>query len=153
MFQFLIDKARQHAGLVQSFGGQLLSALEKRDGEELQQLRTVHEQNLLKLRQKAMQLEIDAAEDTLESLQRQQTAVTFRRDHYANLLQTGLSGFERVQQASTHTTSGIHATEATLALLGGALHLIPDVGAPTSMKYGGTQTGNCLMPPRTVTAA
>ena len=49
-FTYLIDKAKQHAALVQGFGAQLLSALEKRDGEELTRLRTVHEQNLLKLR-------------------------------------------------------------------------------------------------------
>jgi hypothetical protein len=47
-----------------------------------------------------------------------------------------------VQQVSTHTASGIHAAEALLAFLGGALSLLPDVGAPTAMKYGGTQASS-----------
>ena len=51
-FPYLIDKAKQHASLVQRFGSQLLSTLEKRDAEELARLRTVHEQNLLKMRSK-----------------------------------------------------------------------------------------------------
>ena len=35
--------------MVQGFGGSLLSALEKKDAEQLSMLRATHEQNLLKL--------------------------------------------------------------------------------------------------------
>ena len=38
-FTYLIEKAKQHAGLVQQFGTQLQSALQQRDGEELTRLR------------------------------------------------------------------------------------------------------------------
>lgn len=143
-FVYLIEKAKQHAGLVQSFGNQLLSALEKRDAEELTRLRTVHEQNLLKLRSEQMRSEIDAANDTLESLQRQKISAEYRRDHFIGLVDTGLSAPERVQQISTHASSSIHATEATLAFLGGGLHLIPNLGAPTAMKYGGKELGDSM---------
>jgi hypothetical protein len=139
-FQYLIDKAKQHAGLVQTFGSQLLSALEKRDGEELARLRTVHEQNLLKMRSKMTQLEIKTAEDTLESLRRQKAAIEYRREHFATLMQTGLSGWERIQQAGTHIASGLHEVEAITQIVRAALSLIPQVGAPTAMKYGGMET-------------
>lgn len=138
-FQYLIEKARQYAGMVQSFGNQLMGALEKRDGEELSRLRAVHEQHLLKLRTKVTMWEINAAEDTLESLRRQKEAVEYRREHYLGLLQTGLSDYERVQQVATHIASGLHETEALIQLLGGALSLLPGIGAPTAMKYGGVE--------------
>src|SRR4030095_951258 len=46
-FAYLLEKAKQFAGTVQSFGNSLLSALEKKDTEELALLRAVHEQELL----------------------------------------------------------------------------------------------------------
>ena len=42
-FTFLIERAKQAASTVQSFSAALFSALEKKDGEELSVLRTVHE--------------------------------------------------------------------------------------------------------------
>src|SRR5262249_17487775 len=48
-FSYLIEKAKQHVAAVQGFGAALLSALEKRDFEELNLLRTVQQQHLLKL--------------------------------------------------------------------------------------------------------
>lgn len=140
-FAYLIEKAKQHAGVVQNFGSQVLSALEKRDAEELTRLRAVHEQNLLKLRSQMTQWEIEAAEDTLESLRRQQIAAEYRRDHFATLAQTGLSGFERVQQVSTHIASGLHDVEATVHILAAVLSMLPQLGAPTAIVYGGIQLG------------
>ena len=46
-------RRRSTLATVQSFGGQLLAALEKGDAEELEHLRAVHEQNLLALRRRA----------------------------------------------------------------------------------------------------
>ena len=144
-FAYLIEKARQHAGLVQSFGNQLQSALEKRDGEELTRLRAVHEQNLLKLRSQMTKWEIDAAEDTLESLRRQQQAVEYRRDHYGTLSQTGLTEWERVQQVSTHVGNSAIEMASLLQILAGGLKLLPQLGAPTAMKYGGEEmSGSAL---------
>ena len=138
-FTYLIEKAKQHAGVVQSFGSQVLSALEKRDGEELTRLRTVHEQNLLKLRSQMTQWEIDAAEDTLESLRRQRSAAEYRRDYYNNLLETGLSPSEQTQQVSQAGLSAIHEIEGVLFLVRAVMSLVPEIGAPTAMKYGGLE--------------
>jgi receptor-binding and translocation channel-forming TcA subunit of Tc toxin/ABC toxin-like protein/neuraminidase-like protein len=143
-FTYLIEKAKQHAGVVQNFGGQVLSALEKRDGEELTRLRTVHEQNLLKLRSQMTQWEIDAAEDTLEGLRRQKTAVEYRRDHYNDLIEGGFRPSETLQV----TAQGIATELTTVSSLyhaGAAIaHLVAQVGAPTSMKYGGKEIGDSL---------
>lgn len=140
-FTYLIDKAKQHVGTVQSFGSQLLAALEKGDAEELNHLRTVHEQNLLTLRRKLAQLEIDAAEDTLASLGLQKDGVEYRRQHFVALREAGTLPQERKQQdlqreaAQFRTAAGIAQTVASI------LTIIPDFGAPTAMKFGGSQLG------------
>lgn len=140
-FTFLIDKAKQHVGAVQSFGSQLLAALEKGDAEELNHLHTVHEQNLLTLRRKLAQLEIDNAEDTLAALGLQKESVEYRRQHFVALREAGTLPQERKQQdlqreaAQFRTAAGIAQTVASI------LTIIPDFGAPTAMKFGGSQLG------------
>jgi hypothetical protein len=144
-FAYLIDRAKQQAGLVQTFGNQVLVALEKRDEEELTRLRTVHEQNLLKLRSQATQWEIDAAVDTLESLERQRASAEYRRNYYLNLSQTGLSAPERVEQAFTHLASGLATAEAVGSLASAVASLVPNFGAPTAMTFGGREISSSLV--------
>ena len=138
-FNFLIDKAKQYASTLQSFGGALLSALEKQDAEQLSRLRAVQEQNILKLRTRIQELEIQAAEDTLAGLERQRESVELRQSFYETMLQNGLIPWERAQQVSRHTATSLHSTEAILGVLSGALGILPQFGAPTAMKYGGAE--------------
>jgi hypothetical protein len=140
-FVYLIDKAKQHAGTVQSFGAQLLSALEKGDAEELNHLRTVHEQNLLKMRTKLSQLEIDAAEDALASLRLQREAVEYRRQHFVALRETGTLPEERKQQELQREASQFRIAAGIAQTVASILTIIPDFGAPTAMKFGGSQLG------------
>lgn len=140
-FSYLIEKAKQYAGTVQSFGSQLLSALEKRDGEELAHLRAVHEHNLLKMRERMTQLEIDAAEDAIEGLRRQKTAVEYRQDYFRSLSDVGLIASERTQQQRQHEASNYRTLASVSQYLAAVLSIIPDAGALTAMKFGGSQLG------------
>jgi hypothetical protein len=139
-FTYLLEKARQYAGTVESLGGALLSALEKRDAETLANLRTTHEQHLLKMRTQLQDLEIKAAEQARDGLALQQQAAEYRRDYYRGLSQTGLNAWERTQQVSRHLVTGLHEIEAIVQLVRAALSFIPELGAPTAMKYGGIAT-------------
>lgn len=139
-FIFLIDKAKQAASTVQNLGAALLSALEKKDAEELNRLRTVHEQNILKLRTRVQEWEIKVAEDTLDSLERQRETVEYRKNYYETLTQTGLIPWERAQQVARHIVTGLHELEASIQLVRAVLSLLPEIGAPTAMKYGGMET-------------
>lgn len=140
-FTYLIDKAKQFAGTLQSFGGQLLSALERRDGEELSRLRAVHEQNLLAMRKRTTQLEIDAADDTIASLEQQKVVATYRREYYRTLATVGLIPAESTQQARQKEASQFRTMASVAQFLAGILSVIPDLGAPTAMKFGGSQLG------------
>ncbi len=140
-FTYLIEKAKQHAGVVQNFGSQLLGALEKKDGEELTRLRTVHEQNLLRLRSQLTQWEINAAEDAIEVLRRQRSAAEYRRDHFFELGDVGLLASESKQQQLQGAAAGYRTQAGVAQMVASLLTIIPDVGAPTSMKFGGSQLG------------
>ncbi len=138
-FSTLLSKAREYTATVQGFGSALQSALEKRDNTSLEQLRSVHEQHLLKMRTQVLNYEISSAQQMLKSLQSQQDAAQYRHDYYRGLSQSGLTSWETTQQVSTHLGNASLEASAILELVAGGLALLPQLGAPTAMKYGGTE--------------
>jgi Tc toxin complex TcA C-terminal TcB-binding domain/Neuraminidase-like domain/Salmonella virulence plasmid 28.1kDa A protein len=141
-FVYLIERAKSYAGVVQAFGAALMAALEKKDAEELARLRIVHEQNVQKLARQVRQREADAATEEIAALERQQATVAYRKTHYQNLMDEDLIPWERIEGRSRHAAGLIRGTEATLGYLAGALHLLPQLGSPFALKYGGQDTGN-----------
>lgn len=140
-FVYLIERAKSFATTLQSFGSALLSALEKKDAEELARLRLVHEQNLLSLTIQIKQWEIDAAEDAIDAATQQKQAAEFRRDHYQQLLDTGLSGWEVTEEVSRFAATITREGVTPAQLLKQVVSLIPQLGSPWAMVYGGVQLG------------
>jgi hypothetical protein len=140
-FAFLIERAKQAAGTVQGFGAALLAALEKKDAEELARLRVVHQQHLHQLTTRVREWEIEAAEDAIEALERQKSSAEFRRDYHARLAEEGRNRWESVQSGARHTASVLQAAPAGLNAVAGISHLIPQVGSPFAMTFGGVQVG------------
>lgn len=138
-FQFLIEKARQYAGVVQGFGSQLLSALEKRDAEQLAVLRTAHEQNALQLRNSMVRWQVDAAQDALDALNEKKASAVYRRDYYDGLVQVGLSPWEITEAAATHLTGAALLLPSVMYAVASVAALFPNAGAPTAMTYGGRE--------------
>jgi hypothetical protein len=141
-FGYLIDKAKAFAASVQAFGAGLRSTLETHDAEQLNQLRTVHEQHTLKLRTRALQAERDAARDSLAALNAQRDAAEYRRSHYTTLSDTGITGWERAQVVTRHLATGLKGAESIVHLQAAITYLIPQLGSPFAMKYGGQELGN-----------
>lgn len=143
-FSYLIEKAKQHTSVVQSFGNALQGALERKDAEELTRLRAVHQQNLLKMSTRVREWEIDIAADAVETLDQQIAAVTYKRDYFAGLVDGGLNAWERTQQVAKHTASATFIGGALLQGTAGVLSLIPQLGSPFAMKYGGVELGSSI---------
>jgi hypothetical protein len=143
-FTHLIDRARQYAQSVQSFATALLTALEKKDAEELGRLRNTHELNLLRLRSRALEFEVASATDTVDALQRQRDATEYREGYYATLRTASLTGWERTQQVSRHTASLSHIVAATISFGSAIAKSVPNAGSPFAMTYGGVQVGGAL---------
>jgi hypothetical protein len=138
-FPYLLEKAKAFTANVQAFGGSLQAALERKDGEELALLQATQQQQLLALTTKAKQWELDSAQTNLEATERRRTAMENRRAHYAGLLSTGLNEWEVAQTVATHMTSVIKGGSAIMAFISGGLGLIPQIGSPFAMKYGGAE--------------
>ena len=140
-FAYVIEKAKSYAATVQGFGAALLSALEKKDVEELTLLRTVHEQNIMKMTKQVKQWEIDAADESIEGLIRRRETVQHRRDYYHSLIDEGLIPWENTQQISRHAVTISRVAEQALLIAAGITYTIPQVGSPFAMKYGGQEVG------------
>jgi hypothetical protein len=141
-FAYLIEKARQYAGAVQGFGAQLLAAIEKRDMEELTRLRNTQALNMTKLNTRLREWELKIAEEGVTQIERQMAAAEFRRDYYNGLLDSDLNGWERAQQITKHGGLAFYTMGALFGGTAGVLSLIPQLGSPFAMKYGGHELNN-----------
>ncbi len=141
-FAYLIEKAKQYAGQVQGFGSMLLSALEKRDGEQLNMMRLTQQKNILTMTTKMRQFDIDMANNAIDTLNAQRDTVQFRHDYYQGLISGGLNTWETVQAVTRHSATALLIGSALLSGTGGVLHLIPQLGSPFAMKYGGQELGH-----------
>ena len=140
-FAFLIERAKHAAGILQGFGAALLTSLEKKDAEELARLRVVHQQHLQQLTTRVREWEIEGAQDAIEALERQKSSAEFRRDYHRRLAEEGRNRWESVQSGARHTASVLQAAPAALHAVAGVGHLIPQVGSPFAMTFGGVQVG------------
>ncbi len=141
-FAYILERAKAFTSVVQSFGGSLLSAIEKKDTEELTLLRMSQQQNILNMASKSRKLEISAAAEGIKVLNDRIESLTYQVGYYQSLMAEKLTVNERFQQVFKHTATGIHAAELLLGWLAGTLYLIPQAGSPFAMKYGGLDLGN-----------
>jgi hypothetical protein len=85
-FSVMIAKAIEVCADLRALGATALSALEKRDAEELTLLRQEHEIGLLKLTEVVRQQQIDEADMTLQGLAESRRTAEERLKHYQRLL-------------------------------------------------------------------
>jgi len=141
-FNALLSVAKQTAQTVQSFGQALLSALEKKDSEQLLLLQLTHERNLQALTRSVKQRQIQEAAKQLSAAEASLSRSSFRLEHYSNLIETGLTEWEVIEQYATHIASGLKIAESVVHLTAGITFLVPQLGSPFAMKYGGQELGN-----------
>lgn len=141
-FSYLIAKAREYAAQAQGFAARLQGAIERRDGEELSLLRQAQGSDMLALITRTRERELALAQTGLAELERRQAAVTYRRGHTEGLVEEDLNALERAQQGMMHASTASHTAAALLSGTGGILHLIPQLGSPFAMKYGGAELGH-----------
>ena len=85
-FEVLLEQARRYAATAQQLGGQLLSALERKDEAELTLLRSVHEQEILDLVRRQKEDALREANEALQSLDDQLDVLAAREAYYDDLL-------------------------------------------------------------------
>lgn len=134
-FSSLLPKALEFANEVKSFGSALLSALEKKDAEQLGRIRANHESAMHEMTRKVRLNQIEEAELALEGLRKQKSSAQYRRDYYANL--------ERVIDLESDQIAGMDAAHALqlkaqyINTVASALAAIPTIQAGAS-GFGGS---------------
>jgi hypothetical protein len=85
-FAVMLPKAMDLCSDVRALGAALLSALEKKDAEQLARLRATHESALLRLTEHVRLRQVDEARTTLEGLDESRRTAEERYKHYQRLL-------------------------------------------------------------------
>ncbi len=143
-FQALLDRARGLTNTTTAFGAALLSALEKKDAEDLQMLRTRQERAIL-VQTGDMKAELVVeGEDQVESLRQAKLAAQGRLSHYTKLLAEGLSPAEVTSMTTMILANVFQTTGSVIRALSGGAHLVPNAGSPFAMTYGGREIGASL---------
>ncbi|MCC5907083.1 MAG: ribosomal protein L7/L12 [Balneolaceae bacterium] len=143
-FTYISEKAKSYAATVQGFGSALLSALEKKDAEELMLLRATHQLNLLALTKQVKEQQIKAAVENLEALKLSREVMQHRKDHYASLLCKNLSVYEQKNELFMRKANNSEEKAYIFSTLASFAYLLPQLGAPTAITFGGKQVGAAL---------
>lgn len=138
-FAYILERAKAFTSVVQSFGSSLLTAIEKKNSEELTLLRMTQQQSILEMSFKSRKLEIDSANEGIKILKDRIDSLIFQIDHHQKLIAQGMNKWERRQSISRYTSSTITGGLGPLWSLTGVFGLIPQVGSPFAMKYGGVE--------------
>lgn len=147
-FTFLLQKAQDFTAEVKSFGAQLLSALEKRDGEELALIRQTHERNLQKLTKTLKKMSLEEAKESLAALHHSRAGAQVSYDFYAG--RELENTYEKNARKLSVAADVFMNAEQTAILVAGMLGKLPDLYAgisPLVHATGGEklwQTGNSL---------
>jgi len=141
-FTYMIQQARQAAQMVESIESPFLSALEKKDNEELTLLRSVHERTILQMTTAVKTSQVSEAQQQLQAVTAQLANVQNRIDYYTGLIADGLTAWETTEEVSRQVASGLRLAEIPLHLSSAIEYLIPQIGSPFAMKYGGKEIGD-----------
>ena len=141
-FSYILERAKAFTAVVQGFGAALLSAIEKKNGEELALLRLTQQQNILEMTSRSRRLEIDSANESIKVLNDRIESLSYQLGHYESLIAEHLIPSERIQQISRHLASAVQVAPMVLDIWAGISKLIPQVGSPFAMKWGGLELGH-----------
>ena len=153
----LVQKALELCNELKSLGGALLSALEKKDSEELSNLRARQETGLLSLTRQVKQLQIDEQKANIVALNKTRAVTESRYSHYRDIAE--LNTHEREQMGQLETAHDVNMVAQGIAAGASAAHLVPDFSAGTSgawsspvtvASYGGSNVGSGIQAAATV---
>lgn len=143
-FTYLIEKAKQFTGTVQGFGSALLSALEKKDVEELMLLRNMHEENILTFTKEIKNKQLAEAEARLKTIEESRKNIVNRKSYYAALIDQGLNESEFLQGVLASFAQASRIESTIHSLTGSMASLIPQFGSLLAMTYGGREISSSI---------
>jgi hypothetical protein len=143
-FDVLIARAKGVAASVSQLGNALLSALEKKDAEELALLRTTQEAVILNLTTSIREWRINEVSALKDSLAASRKAATDRLTYYDNLIEHGLSPGEQLSLDAMTQAFVFNLQASIVKLAASVAYGVPNVGSPFAMTYGGREIGAAI---------
>jgi hypothetical protein len=149
-FSMMMQKATELSNDVKALGGSLLSAMEKKDAEDMALLRSKNGIKLMNAVLEVKKQQVTDATHALEGLQQQQALVQKKIEYYQGLISAGLNSWESTSLGLSQAAIGGETAAVAIEYLGDALALVPDFdlgasgfgGSPlAAVKFGGTQLG------------
>lgn len=107
-FTSLLQRAKEVCNDVRSLGSALLTALEKKDAEDLALLRQTHEQDLLSAVKLVREKQIEEAKENLEALKRTKATTEVKRDYYRDIekiISAEQLNLDQLEIAQRHSSS------------------------------------------------
>ncbi|MEO8023312.1 neuraminidase-like domain-containing protein [Polaromonas sp.] len=144
-FQPMLQKALEFCNEVRSFGAALLSALEKRDSEQLAQLRAQHEVSTLKFMSLLKAQQAEEATAGLEAVKKSKEVLQARLDFYQSNLDQGKSTAEDAQISNLHLAHGFELASSAHQIAASIFHALPTgvIGFPNNgIEWGGPNLGH-----------
>lgn len=137
-FDALLERAKNITSTLIQLGASLLSALEKKDAEQLSLLRASQEAAILQLLETTRVKQISEAQASQASLNQSLIAATNRVNHYQGLLNGGLSANEQSSLLMMGNSLPFQTTAAGLNYAATVLFLLPTIFglADGGMDYG-----------------
>ncbi len=143
-FTAMIAQARNVVSTLTQQGASLLSALEKKDAEDLALMRSQFEITTLDMTSRIKEEQVNAARQTLESMERSAETVRVRAEYYREMLAEGLSSWERGNLNAMTAGLVFNVLASALRAVSSVGHMAPQIGSPFAMTYGGVQIGAAL---------
>lgn len=143
-FQFMLQKAIELCADVRSLGTSFLSALEKKDAEELALLRSGHEVQLLKAIKQIKKQQIDEAKETIEASNKALEAAEIRYEYYKNIEKMNVN--EKLHLTKLVSAQILQSIGQGYDIAASIGHLIPDttVSVTGGTTFGGSNIGSAL---------
>ncbi|HEX7993241.1 MAG TPA: hypothetical protein VF506_04915, partial [Streptosporangiaceae bacterium] len=143
-FAYMLGRTRELTSRLSGLGSALLSALEKKDAEELSLLRNTQEHAILEMQLQIKQQQLEAAKQSLAALQEGLKNARARETHYQQLIATGLTAHEQEQIAQMIVGQQNSQTGNSYSIASSIGSIIPQIGSPFAMTFGGQQIGPAL---------
>jgi hypothetical protein len=134
-FNTLLQKANEVCNDVKALGNALLSALEKKDAEQLALLRQGHEMQLLNALKEVRELQIEETKKNLDGLKESLELTKIKIDYYGS--KEFMNAGEIVATVLNSTSIASHTAGTIADVLAGAMFLIPDFKVGAS-GFGGS---------------
>ena len=139
-FDALMTKARELVEKVKSLGDNLLSALEKKDSEELNLLQNKQEAMMLDLLTLMKEEQIEEAKDSLLNLEETKRSAREQETHYANLISVGYLPEEIIQIGMMAAAAVLHHVVGLGRIVSGLSYIVPQFTAGP-FSFGVTSGG------------